>query len=123
MTTASGKPTTGMTTSQPWPFYVTVESVSRIGDALLGNKSWDSMEVQDELQILFGHDEWSILKYVAEVRSRIKEWFILASVKFRKYEIQCYPTCSFYVSLCYNSSGTKGDSSNPSGRKHPRISE
>ena len=85
-----GRPT------HPFPGVTRMSSTSRVGDALVGARRWDDIQVQQERDILLGPDDERALQLVERIRERLIQAFLEAVPYVRMNEERAYGDRSYF---------------------------
>ena len=80
----------------PFPGVTKLTSTSCVGDALIGARRWDDIQVQEERNILLGADDELALQLAKEIRERIIQSFVNAFPYVRMNEERAYGDCSYF---------------------------
>ena len=80
----------------PFPGVTKLTSTSCVGDALIGARRWDDIQVQEERNILLGADDELALQLAKEIRERLIQSFVNAFPYVRMNEERAYGDCSYF---------------------------
>ncbi|KAI9763395.1 MAG: hypothetical protein M1839_006454 [Geoglossum umbratile] len=80
----------------PFPGVTKLSSTSCVGDALIGARRWDDIQVQEERNILLGPDDKSALQLAEEIRERLVQAFFHAFPYVRMNEERAYLDRSYF---------------------------
>ncbi len=81
----------------PFPGVTKLNSTSCVGDALIGGRRWDDIQVQEERNILLGADDESALQRAKEIRERLIQAFFDAFPYMRMNEERAYRDRSYFL--------------------------
>ena len=80
----------------PFPSVTKLTSTSYIGDALIGARRWDDIQVQEERNILLRADDELALQLAKEIRERLIQSFVNAFPYVRMNEERAYGDRSYF---------------------------
>jgi hypothetical protein len=80
----------------PFPGVTKLNSTGCVGDALIGVRRWDDIQVQEERNILLGADDESALQLAKEIRERLVQAFFNAFPYVRMNEERAYGDRSYF---------------------------
>ena len=80
----------------PFPSVTKLTSTSCVGDALIGARRWDDIQVQEERNILLGADDELALQLAKEIRERLIQSFVNAFPYVRMNEERAYGDRSYF---------------------------
>jgi hypothetical protein len=92
----SGRHTSAYQSGPPFEAAVLLPATSHVGDALVGRRRWNSVQVLYEASILFGDDDVAAQELVVRIRQRLLDAYRTAWKELIVIEKQLYGNRSFF---------------------------